>query len=104
MSGEFTCDTCNRDATDFWNSPPTCNRCLIVKVIQGALWDELERQAETERCGPCVDRDTDLVDGRVDMRAVADAVLRNVFDEADDVTESGHLGTLREYLTATGWR
>lgn len=104
MSKEFTCEVCNQPVTDFWNSPPTCNRCLVVKVIRDALWGELERQSETERFGPCVDRDTGLVDGRVDMQAVADAVLLRVFDEADDVTEQGHLETLREYLTQTGWR
>lgn len=97
---EFTCDRCQEDRNGFWDSPPTCNRCLILAVIHGAIWTELERQAETERFGPYVDREVGRIDGPVDMGEVADAVLK-VFDNA---VEDGNDSDIREYLTQTGWR
>lgn len=98
---DFTCDRCQQTASGFWNGPPTCNRCLLLDVIEDAIWRALEHQAETERFGPCVGRSEGLVDGTdIDMGAVADTVLK-VFDDAK---EMDHESTLREYLTATGWR
>lgn len=38
---EFTCDRCQEDRNGFWDSPPTCNRCLILAVIHSAIWTEL---------------------------------------------------------------
>jgi hypothetical protein len=101
MSVEFTCNRCQQPRNGFWDSPPTCNRCLIQAVIEDAIWTELERQAETERFGAWVDREQGTVDGSgIDMGKVADAVL-NVFDNAH---ENGHDSDIREYLTQTGWR
>lgn len=97
----FTCDRCQQPRNGFWDSPPTCNRCLIQAVIEDAIWTELERQGEEIRFGPCVDREVGLVDGLdIDMGKVADSVL-NVFDNA---VENGHDSDIREYLTQTGWR
>ena len=97
---KFNCDRCGVEVSDFWDSPPTCNRCHVLAAIQNAIWTELERQADDPYNGPWVDRDKGVIDGRVDMGQVADAVLK----VWDDAYGSDHEDDLRDYLTQTGWR
>lgn len=101
MTVKFNCDRCGDEVSDFWDSPPTCNRCHVLAAIENAIWTELERQSEVERFGPCVGRDEGLIDGHgIDMGKVADAVLK-VWDESYG---TDHEDDLRDYLTQTGWR
>ena len=44
--------------------------------IVSTIWAELERQADADPFGPCVDSSDGLIDGYVDMRAVADVLKR----------------------------
>jgi hypothetical protein len=48
----------------------------LTDRIIGAIWAELERQQLEERFGPFVNPNIDLIDGVVDMAAVAAAVVK----------------------------
>ena len=66
-----------------FESPPTCNRCLIFAIIEAAI--------EASTCRDCTPDD---------VANTADAVLA-VFDNA---YQQGNESLIREYLTQTGWR
>ena len=105
MSDKFICTECSQERGTFWNEPPICNRCLLVAIVENAIWTALEKQAEEDLFGLCVGRPSSssrgLVNGSdIDMTAVASAVL----DEFDYAYERGHDGDIRDYLTQTGWR
>lgn len=54
---------------------------LIGKIVE-AIWAELLRQSEADTYGLLyVEPDIDLIDGDVDMRAVAEAIIRTCRDD-----------------------
>jgi len=81
---EPTCDNCNKPISDFWEDPPTCNRCLVLDIITTAVSSNVCRNCEPD-----------------DITATAEAVLNALLDNA---YELGHDSLVREYLTQTGWR
>lgn len=65
--------------------PPPSARDELVANIENTIWTELERQLAIERYGPyVVDRSIDLIDGEVNMTAVAEAVAALFVDSRDD--------------------
>lgn len=82
MSGE-ACDRCTNPIHAMFESPPTCNRCLIFAIIETAI--------EASTCRDCTPDD---------IANTADAVLA-LFDNAYTL---GHDSLISEWLTQTGWR
>ena len=80
---EPTCDRCTKPIHDMFEDPPTCNRCLLLGIIEAAV--------EQSTCRDCTPDD---------VANTADAILA-IFDNA---YEQGNESLIREYLTQTGWR
>ena len=75
----------------------------IQKRIEDIIWTELDRQFQIGRFGPYVNRRSNIIDGRVDINAVAvaveagpglDAVVRRLEENAE-VNHPQSIGLLR---------
>lgn len=67
--------------------PPPSGREQLIANIEHVIWTELERQSETERFGPYVDREMAMVDASgsgLNMTTVAAAVANLFVDSQDD--------------------
>lgn len=56
-------------------------RAELITKVRDALWDEFERQHEADGpFAPCVGRDSELIDGHIDMDAAAAAAVDALAD------------------------
>jgi len=79
-------------------APPT-ERDDLAETIANVIWGELESQSEADPfSGPCVVRG-ELIDGFVDMTAVAKAVAAIFVDDRDDCTSCHSPCAVSEWKT-----
>lgn len=62
--------------------PPPTDHGQLPHAITRAIWFELQRQAEVDIFGLCVDSEEGLIDGFINMGAVAMAVCEQLVDMA----------------------